>query len=105
MNTSTRISELESKIGILVQSQKEFVEKALLLLSLGTKDIYSNKEAAAFLDLKPDYIYQLVHQRKLTPIGGRTKGKSYFRRSDLEAYLEEKEEDNAELLPPKQWQK
>ena len=43
------------------------------------------KDAAAFLRLKPTYIYQLVHGRKLTAYkpGGK---KMYFRQSDLEAY-------------------
>jgi len=42
-------------------------------------------EAAAFLKLKPGFIYQLVHAKKLTAYkpGGK---KMYFRRCDLEAY-------------------
>ena len=42
-------------------------------------------EAAAFLRLKPNYIYQLVHGRKLPAFkpGGK---KLYFRKCDLEAY-------------------
>ena len=43
-------------------------------------------EAAAYLNLRPAYIYKLISQKKLPcyrPMGGRV----YFRVSELEAWL------------------
>jgi len=99
-----QISTLEDKIISLEKSQEEFTKKALLILSLGVKNIYSTEEAAAFLDLSPDYIYQLIHQKKLRPIKGSGKKKNYFRKKHLEDYLMNKGEQDP-TQPPKEWRK
>lgn len=100
-----KLDKMEKELFHLRSSLQEFTKKALLLQSVGTKDILSNEEAAVFLDLTPDYIYQLVHRGKITPIGGRRRGKSYFKKSDLKAYLLAKDKNKTEILPPEQWKK
>ena len=65
MKDQERLAALESQMSTLVNSQKEFTSKALQMLALGTKKIYSKEEAALFLNLDPDYLYQLKHHGKL----------------------------------------
>jgi excisionase family DNA binding protein len=58
----------------------------------------SLKEAAAFLKLKPSYIYQLVHYRRLTAYkpGGKL---LIFKKEDLECYaFRNKKASSFELL-------
>ena len=87
MKDQERLAALESQMSTLVNSQKEFTSKALQMLALGTKKIYSKEEAALFLNLDPDYLYQLKHHGKLKAYKKKGQKKIYFRKEDLEAYL------------------
>ena len=87
MKDQERLAALESQMSTLVNSQKEFTSKALQMLALGTKKIYSKEEAALFLNLDPDYLYQLKHHGKLKAYKKKGQKKIYFRKEDLEEYL------------------
>jgi len=87
MNDRERLAALESQLAILANTQKEFTSKALQMLALGTKTIYSKEEAALFLNLHPDYLYQLKHHGKLKAYKKKGQKKIYFKKEDLEAYL------------------
>lgn len=87
MSLQEKLSNLENKVSEMAKSQEDFVKKALLLMSLNVKDIYSKEEAAVFLNLSPDYLYQLNHHGKLKAIKQRGQKKIYFRKTDLENYL------------------
>lgn len=87
MKDQERLEALENQLSTLVIAQKEFTSKALQLLALGTKNIYSRDEAALFLNLDPDYLYQLKHHGKLKAYKKKGQKKIYFRKEDLEAYL------------------
>ncbi len=87
MSLQEKLSSLENKVTEMAKSQENFVKKALLLMSLSVKDIYSKEEAAAFLNLSPDYLYQLNHYGKLKAIKRKGQKKIYFRKIDLENYL------------------
>lgn len=87
MKVHEKLASLEEKILQVSESQRKFTEKALLLLSLSVKDIYSKEEAAAFLNLSPQYLYQLHHHGKLKAIKKEGQKKIYFRKRDLENYL------------------
>lgn len=87
MKDQERLQLLETQISTLVNSQKEFTSKALQMLALGTKNIYSKEEAALFLNLDPDYLYQLKHHGKLKAYRKKGQKKIYFKKEDLENYL------------------
>ncbi len=87
MKDQERLELLEEQISTLVNSQKEFTSKALQMLALGTKNIYSKEEAALFLNLDPDYLYQLKHYGKLKAYRKKGQKKIYFKKEDLENYL------------------
>ena len=80
MKDQERLAALESQMSTLVNSQKEFTSKALQMLALGTKNIYSKEEAALFLNLDPDYLYQLKHHGKLKAYKKKGQKKIYFRK-------------------------
>lgn len=82
-----RLQLLEIQVSVLVNSQKEFTSKALQLLALSAKTIYSKEEAALFLNLDPDYLYQLKFHGKLKAYKKKGQKKIYFRKEDLEEYL------------------
>ena len=82
-----RLQLLEIQVSVLVSSQKEFTSKALQLLALSAKTIYSKEEAALFLNLDPDYLYQLKFHGKLKAYKKKGQKKIYFRKEDLEEYL------------------
>lgn len=87
MTDQEKFRLLETQVSALVNSQKEFTAKALQLLALSAKTIYSKEEAALFLNLDPDYLYQLKFHGKLKAYKKKGQKKIYFRREDLEAYL------------------
>ncbi len=87
MNDKERLVALEHQIATLTSSQKEFTSKALQMLALGAKTIYSKEEAALFLNLDPDYLYQLKHHGKLKAYKKKGQKKIYFKKEDLETYL------------------
>ena len=61
-NFNSKIDRLEIIIQELAKKQEAFIEKALLKLSLNSKEIYSSEEAAEFLSIEVKYIHQLTHQ-------------------------------------------
>ncbi|MDR4951963.1 hypothetical protein REB14_07250 [Chryseobacterium sp. ES2] len=65
MKPTEKIIALGKQIATLIETQTEFTSKALLILSLGVKSIYSKEEAALFFNLDPDYLYQLKHHWKI----------------------------------------
>ena len=65
MKDQERLQLLETQVSVLINSQKEFTSKALQLLALSAKTIYSKEEAGLFLNLDPDYLYQLKFHGKL----------------------------------------
>ena len=87
MKDQERLQLLETQVSVLVNSQKEFTSKALQLLALSAKTIYSKEEAALFLNLDPDYLYQLKFHGKLKAYKKKGQKKIYFRKEDLEEYL------------------
>ena len=87
MKNQERLQLLEIQVSVLINSQKEFTSKALQLLSLSAKTIYSKEEAALFLNLDPDYLYQLKFHGKLKAYKKKGQKKIYFRKEDLEEYL------------------
>lgn len=87
MKDQERLHLLETQVSVLVNSQKEFTTKVLQLLALSAKTIYSKEEAALFLNLDPDYLYQLKFHGKLKAFKKKGQKKLYFRKEDLEAYL------------------
>ncbi|WP_449400472.1 hypothetical protein [Chryseobacterium wanjuense] len=48
MEPTEKNNSLEKQIIALIKTQTEFTAKALLILSLGVKNIYSKEEAALF---------------------------------------------------------
>lgn len=94
---TSKINSLELTILIMIEKQNSFFDQALSKISLNNKEFYSRNEAAQFLNLDPDYIYQLVHQGKLKKINNPKNGKLYFKKSDLIDYiLGDNKEDNTE---------
>ena len=95
MKDQERLQLLETQVSVLVNSQKEFTSKALQLLALSAKTIYSKEEAGLFLNLDPDYLYQLKFHGKLKAYKKKGQKKIYFKKEDLENYLlkESEEED------------
>ncbi|UCA58257.1 helix-turn-helix domain-containing protein [Chryseobacterium rhizoplanae] len=87
MKDQERLIALESQLVTLISAQKEFTAKALQMLALGTKTIYSKEEAALFLNLDPAYLYQLKHHGKLKAYKKKGQKKIYFKKEDLESYL------------------
>lgn len=87
MKNQERLQLLEKQVSVLIDSQKEFTAKALQMLALGTKNIYSKEEAALFLNLDPNYLYQLKHHGKLKAYRKKGQKKIYFKKEDLENYL------------------
>ena len=87
MKDQERLQLLETQVSVLVNSQKEFTSKALQLLALSAKTIYSKEEAGLFLNLDPDYLYQLKFHGKLKAYKKKGQKKIYFRKEDLEEYL------------------
>ena len=87
MKNQERLQLLEIQVSVLINSQKEFTSKALQLLSLSAKTIYSKEEAALFLNLDPNYLYQLKFHGKLKAYKKKGQKKIYFRKEDLEEYL------------------
>ena len=87
MKDQERLQLLETQVSVLVNSQKEFTSKALQLLALSAKTIYSKEEAAMFLNLDPDYLYQLKFHGKLKAYKKKGQKKIYFRKEDLVEYL------------------
>ena len=87
MKDQERLQLLETQVSVLVNSQKEFTSKALQLLALSAKTIYSKDEAALFLNLDPNYLYQLKFHGKLKAYKKKGQKKIYFKKEDLENYL------------------
>lgn len=67
--------------------QDEFIEKALLKLSLTSKELYSLEECSEFLNISPKYVYQLVHAKKLKTSKKDGQKKHVFKKADLIDYL------------------
>jgi len=86
-NFTTKIDRLESIILDLVKKQDDFINKALVKLSLNSKEIYSAIEAAEFLSIDPKYLYQLTHQKRIRYSKKAGQKKIYFRKEDLLDYL------------------
>ena len=86
-NFISKLDQLELIIKELVKKQDVFIEKALMKLSLNSKEIYSSEEAAEFLSIDVKYIYQLTHQRKIRYSKKKGQKKIYFRKEDLLDYL------------------
>lgn len=84
---TSKINSLELTILMMIEKQNSFFNQALSNLSLNNKEFYSRNEAAKFLNLDPDYIYQLVHHGKLKKINNPNNSKLYFRKSDLVDYI------------------
>ena len=87
MKDQERLQLLETQVSVLVNSQKEFTSKALQLLALSAKTIYSKDEAALFLNLDPNYLYQLKFHGKLKAYKKKGQKKIYLKKEDLENYL------------------
>jgi excisionase family DNA binding protein len=104
-NFISKLDRLELIIKELAKKQEAFIEKALIKLSLNSKEIYSSEEAAEFLSIDVKYIYQLTHQRRIRYSKKKGQKKIYFRKEDLLDYLngeivsttEDFENDNAAL--------
>lgn len=111
MEPTEKTTALEKQIIALIKTQTEFTSKALLILSLGVKNIYSKEEAAFFLNLDPDYLYQLKHHNKIKAYKKKGQKKIYFKKEDLENYVlsdssdEEIEYDDFEEDIIKKWKK
>lgn len=86
-NFTSKIDRLELIILELAKKQDAFIKKALMKLSLNSKDVYSSEEAAEFLSIEVKYIYQLTHQRKIRYSKKKGQKKIYFRKADLLDYL------------------
>lgn len=86
-NLTQKVSSLEKNIEEIANSQKKFTTTALQLLALSAKTIYSKEEAALFLNLEPDYLYQLKFHGKLRAFKKKGQKKIYFKKEDLENYL------------------
>ncbi|MBB4801181.1 excisionase family DNA binding protein [Flavobacterium nitrogenifigens] len=86
-NFTSKIERLELIVQELANKQDAFIKKALMKLSLNSKDVYSSEEAAEFLSIEVKYIYQLTHQRKIRYTKKKGQKKIYFRKVDLLDYL------------------
>ncbi len=86
-NFTSKIDRLELIVMELAKKQDAFIKKALMKLSLNSKDVYSSEEAAEFLSIEVKYIYQLTHQRKIRYSKKKGQKKIYFRKTDLLDYL------------------
>ena len=86
-NFTSKIDRLELIVMELAKKQDAFIKKALMKLSLNSKDVYSSEEAAEFLSIEVKYIYQLTHQRKIRYSKKKGQKKIYFRKADLLDYL------------------
>ena len=63
----------------------ERLERIETLAALGSKNILTHKEAAAFLGYSEFTLYQMTHNHRISYYS--TGGRNYFKKSDLEAYL------------------
>ncbi|MCA4809588.1 MULTISPECIES: helix-turn-helix domain-containing protein [Empedobacter] len=95
---TSKINSLELTILMMLEKQNEFYDQALMKLSINNKEYYSRDEAAEFLNLEPDYIYQLVHQGRLKKVDNPNNKKLYFRKSDLIDYITGKSEIKSETI-------
>jgi len=86
-NFTSKIDRIEMIVLDLAKKQETFIAKALMKLSLNTKEIYSSEEAAEFLSIEVKYLYQLTHQRKIRYSKKKGQKKIYFRKEDLLDYL------------------
>lgn len=86
-NFISKLDQLELIVKDLAKKQDAFIDKALMKLSLNSKEIYSSEEAADFLSIDLKYIYQLTHQRKIRYSKKKGQKKIYFRKEDLLDYL------------------
>jgi len=96
MDSIKKSNSLEEHLISLVKAQTEFTSKALMILSLGVKNIYSKEEAALFLNLDPDYLYQLKFHNKIKAYKKKGQKKIYFKREDLEKYVLSDDEANCD---------
>lgn len=87
MNDPKTQPELKEFVEQMLLMNNEFQKQALILIALSTKVIFNHEEAAAFLGVKPNYLYQLNHSGAISPIEGKGKKKNYYRKEDLENYL------------------
>lgn len=108
-----RFDSIESKLDLFLKEQEEFSRKTLLKLSFGSKEIFTQHEAAEFLGLSPKYLDQLTHHGKLKFLKRKGQKFKYFRKKDLEEYLvgnqkfdpEEDGENDLEKEIISNWQK
>lgn len=84
---TSKINSLELTLLMMIEKQNSFFDQALSKITLNNKEFYSRDEAAQFLNLDPDYIYQLVHQGRLKKIDNPNNKKLYFHKSDLIEYI------------------
>lgn len=78
---------LEKAILLLTENQKKFNETIVQLLSLEIKPFYNKEEAALFLNLEPEYLYQLKYQGKIKAYKKEGQRKLYFKKEDLVNYI------------------
>ncbi len=100
----------EEKILLILQRQEVILSKILSSLQFPSKKFLSKEEAAQFLNVSPDYIYQLVHQRRIRPIKNKGQKKLYFLKEDLENYImgsssDDKNYQNFEEDIEREWKK
>lgn len=86
-NFTSKIDRLESIILELAKKQDDFISKALIKLSLNSKEIYSALEAAEFLSIDVKYLYQITHQKRIRYSKKIGQKKIYFKKEDLLDYL------------------
>lgn len=98
MDSIKKSNSLEEQLISLVKAQTEFTSKALMILSLGVKNIYSKEEAALFLNLDPDYLYQLKFHNKIKAYKKKGQKKIYFKKEDLENYILSDDGDEANCI-------
>ncbi|WP_291091267.1 helix-turn-helix domain-containing protein [Empedobacter sp. UBA7494] len=95
---TSKINSLELTILMMIEKQNNFFDQALSKISLNNKEFYSRDEAAQFLNLDPDYIYQLVHQGRLKKIDNPNNKKLYFHKSDLIEYITGKSNSDSDTF-------
>lgn len=81
------IQSLCVKVDFLTQAQEEFYQKHFLKLSSASKNILTQTEAADYLGLKPDYLNQLTHHKKLKFTKKEGRKAKYFLKCDLDEYM------------------
>jgi len=90
---NAKIERLEEIVQEMVKKQDEFFNKALIKLSMSSKEFYSVEDAAEFLSLEPKYIHQLTFYKKIRYYKKKGQKKVYFKKEDLIEYLQ------GELIP------